>query len=284
MAYRADDQNTVVCLEQLPTGSTIGNLVLLHGLEGSAHAGYIESLSGAALLASFSVYRLNARTCGGNESLSATMYHSGLSSDVAYVIAEITKRSPLPVFLVGFSLGGNVALKFTGELGGSAGLAGTISVSAPIDLARCVRAIDKASNRIYARRFVSRLKDRIRRKSVLSPETYSAEFLDSVRTIWEFDDRYTAPLFGFGNAANYYATQSAINYVSQIRTPTLMVAAQDDPLVPFEIYNHPAIRSNPHIAVLAPRHGGHIGFLSRKRPRFWLDQVILQWLQGLAAA
>ena len=82
-----------------------------------------------------------------------------------------------------------------------------------------------------------------------------------MKTIWEFDDRFTAPLFGFGTAANYYATQSSARYLDAIRVPTLVICAKDDPLVPFEVYNHPAFRSNPALTLLAPEHGGHLGFL-----------------------
>ncbi len=210
------------------------------------------------------------------------MYHSGLTGDTAFVIQQIRRRTDLPIFLVGFSLGGNVALKLTGELGINGLLTGTVAVSPPIDLAACVKAIDRPSNLIYARRFLGRLRSRIRRKIALSPGSYSPEFLDSVHSIWDFDDRFTAPLFGFGRAANYYATQSAINYVSQIRTPTLLVAAKDDPLVPFEIFTHPAIERNEAIELLAPEYGGHIGFLSRSRPRFWVDLNAMNWIQRVA--
>ena len=232
-------------------------------------------------MASYGVHRTNLRTCGGTESLSRTMYHSGLTSDTRYVLGKIQGQFGSPVFLVGFSLGGNVALKLTGELGPEPLLAGTVAVSAPIDLAACVRAIDKPSNKIYAMRFLDRLRKRIRRKSALSPGTYSTASLQSVHSIWEFDNCFTAPLFGFGNAATYYATQSAINYMNQIRTPTLLIAAQDDPLVPFEIYRHPDVTGNEAIELVAPEQGGHVGFLSRRQPRFWVDAIAMDWIERL---
>lgn len=102
-----------------------------------------------------------------------------------------------------------------------------------------------------------------------------------MKTIWEFDDRFTARLFGFGTAANYYATQSAARYLDAIRIPTLVICAKDDPLVPFEIYDHPAFRSNPALVLMATEHGGHLGFISRRQPRFWLDTVALDWISGL---
>jgi predicted alpha/beta-fold hydrolase len=163
-------------------------------------------------------------------------------------------------------------------------IAGVCAVSTPIDLAACVRALDKRSNRLYARRFLRRLCERVERKSRLAPHRYKTEGLDTVRSIWEFDDRFTAPLHGFGTAANYYATQSSAGFLDAIRVPTLAITAQDDPLVPFTVYSHLAFRSNPALELLAPEHGGHLGFLSRHRPRFWLDGVALDWIGGLLPA
>ncbi len=225
------------------------------------------------------MHRLNLRTCGGTEDQCETMYHSGLTSDTRAIAERIYARDRYPVFLVGFSLGGNVALKLAGELGVSELLAGVVAVSTPIDLAACVRAIDKPSNRLYARRFLGRLLGRVRAKSISSPNLYSAVALREVKTIWQFDDCFTAPLFGFGSAANYYATQSSGNFLNDIRVPTLVITAKDDPMVPFETYSHPAFQANPALELLAPEHGGHLGFLSRDLPRFWIDQVALDWIE-----
>ena len=257
-------------------------MVCLHGLEGSADAGYIQSLAQAALTRGIGVHRLNLRTCGGTESLCQTMYHSGLTQDTFVVLQRILQRFGQPLFLAGFSLGGNVALKLAGEYDCSELLSGVCSISAPIDLAACVRAIDRPGNILYARRFLDRLKRRVYRKSRLHPDLYRADELPGVKSIWGFDDRFTAPLFGFGTAANYYATQSAGNYLSDIRIPGLLIAAQDDPLVPFSIYeDEPALRSNRYLQLIAPERGGHVGFLSRRKPRFWVDGVILNWIERL---
>jgi uncharacterized protein len=271
-------------LEHQPEFAAKGQVVLLHGLEGSANAGYIRSFAQEALVRGFGVHRVNFRTCGGTEELCETSYHSGLTSDTRTILQKIDVRELGPIFLVGFSLGGNVVLKLTGELGETELIAGTCAISTPIDLATCVRCIDRPSNRLYARRFLDRLRRRVRRKSTLSPHLYSTAQLEEVRTIWEFDDRFTAPLFGFGTAANYYATQSAARYLDRVRIPSLVICAKDDPLVPFEIYGHPAFRSNPALKLIATEHGGHLGFLSRHRPRFWLDGVVLDWIGGIAAS
>ena len=274
----------MAAFEHQPDGAPKGQIILLHGLEGSGDAGYIASFAQESLTRGFGVHRLNMRTCGGTESLCETMYHSGLTGDTRHVLETIARRFPGPQFLVGFSLGGNVALKLAGELGETQLLTGVIAISTPIDLAKSVRAIDKPSNILYARRFLDRLRSRIRRKSTLSPDVYSEEGLDAVHNIWEFDDRFTAPLFGFGTAANYYATQSAMHFLDAIRVQTLVIAAKDDPLVPFESYQHAAFRTNGALTLLATEHGGHLGFLSRSRPRFWLDGISLDWIEAQLAS
>ena len=279
--YQITPTVSVVAYEHQPsTASPLGQIVFLHGLEGSSDAGYMASFSQAALTSGFGVHRLNMRSCGGSEDLSETMYHSGLTSDTLQVLRSIQARDFGPLFLVGFSLGGNVALKLAGEIANSALLAGVCAVSTPIDLATAVRAIDKPGNVLYARRFLSRLKARIRRKSVSTPHLYSTADLDQVRSIWEFDDRYTAPLFGFGTAANYYATQSAVRFLGSIKVPTLVIAAQDDPLVPFEMYRRRVFQDNAALTLVSPQYGGHIGFLSRNKPRFWIDGLALSWIRS----
>jgi uncharacterized protein len=232
----------------------------------------------------FGVHRVNLRTCGGTEELCETMYHSGLTCDTRVILERIRESRREPAFVVGFSLGGNVALKLAGELGETDLLQGVCAISAPIDLAACVRMMDKRSNFLYARRFVGRLRDRVRRKSKLDPQLYSPAGLNSVRSIREFDDRFTAPLFGFGTAETYYATQSSARYLHAIRVPALVICAKDDPLVPFEIYNHPAFRSNSALTLLVAEHGGHLGFLSRQKPRFWADHAALDWIDGVISA
>jgi predicted alpha/beta-fold hydrolase len=156
-------------------------------------------------------------------------------------------------------------------------LAGVVSVNTPIDLAACSRRLQRPVNRIYQERFTSRMKERLLRTG-----RYSAQDLEGCRSVFDIDDKITAPSFGFGNAANYYETQSALRVVPYIQVPTLMIMAQDDPLVPYESYSDPALAANPCIQILSPKHGGHLGYLSRRPPRFWSDEVILSWLARYA--
>jgi uncharacterized protein len=282
--YKTAEATSILVMEHQPAATPLGQILFLHGLEGSCEAGYIKSFAQDALNRGFGIHRSNMRTCGGTESLSETMYHSGLTSDTLQILQQIRQERPGPLFVVGFSLGGNVALKLAGELGENNLLTGLCAVSTPIDLAACVRTLDRGSNRLYARRFLNRLKERIRAKAKISPHLYTTDGLDDVRDIWSFDDKYTGPLFGFGNAETYYRTQSAQLFLSRIRTPALVVHAKDDPIVPAEVYGHPAFSTNPFLELITTEHGGHLGFLSRDKPRFWLDGVALDWMEGVLQA
>ncbi len=275
-----------MCVDsQEPETEPRGELILVHGLEGSSEAGYARSMSYAALEAGFATHRVNLRSCGGTESLALSNYHSGQTSDVLHILRERKRAANRPIFLAGFSLGGNVSLKLAGELGeaGSDLLAGLCAVSTPIDLASCARALGKRENVIYANRFLARLKEKIRIRHRQAPEMYRVEHLKKVRTIYDFDDYYTARLFGFGTAENYYRTQSSNQYLEKIRVPALVVTAKDDPLVPFSVYAHPAFRDNPCLKLVAVDHGGHLGFIARRRPRFWLDGLFLDWVEQTIA-
>lgn len=238
------------------------------------------SLAQALCDAGLAAHRMNMRGCGDGDPLTNTLYHSGLTSDALAVLRQIRASTAAPLFLAGFSLGGNLTLKLAGELGAeAAGLVnGFIAVSTPVDLAECVCRIDARENFIYQQRFVISLRRRYRRRHLRAPERFPIDGLDRVRTIYDFDDRFTAPHFGFVTAANYYRTQSALNFVAGIRTPTLVVQAKNDPMIPFELFSDPRLAGNPSIRLVTARHGGHLGFISRRRPRFWLDPLIIEWI------
>ncbi len=127
------------------------------------------------------------------------------------------------------------------------------------------------------------LKARIRRRCGTSkrPKFTSLEHLPKIKSIIEFDDHYTARLFGFGTAANYFRTQSSNQFLEHIRVPALLIQAKDDPLIPFSTYRLPGLspRQNPNLTLVTPDHGGHLGFLSRRKPRFWLDETLLDWIE-----
>ena len=278
--YATEPGTRVIVDENRPAGDVKGEVLMVHGLEGSSGSGYMVSLAQALCESGFAAHRMNMRGCGGSEHLTPTLYHSGLTTDALSVLRQIREKTAAPLFQAGFSLGGNLTLKLAGELGGGADglVAGFIAVSTPIDLAECVCRIDARENFLYQRRFVRSLRRRYLLRHVGDPERFPLDGLERVRTIYGFDDQFTAPHFGFGTAANYYKTQSALNFVAGIRIPTLVVQAKDDPMIPFDLYSDARLALNPAIGVCAVSHGGHLGFISRRRPRFWLDPLIIQWI------
>jgi hypothetical protein len=268
------DPDTKVLVEtQHPHGEPKGHVVMVHGLEGSGESGYIVSMAWAAVNAGFITHRFHMRTCAGTENHCKTLYHAGLTGDLR---SFLTQLRGLPVFLVGYSLGGNVVVKLAGELGETDLIQGVCGVSVPVDLARCTKRMQDRENLLYERRFVKRMK-----KRMVATGRYTEAELAHLNSIWDIDDQVTAPSFGFQGAAHYYETQSAINFVPRIRVPTLLIQSKDDTFIPFEMYTHPALAANPYVRLLTTEHGGHLGFLQRRGlPRFWLDGAVLEFIES----
>jgi predicted alpha/beta-fold hydrolase len=274
--FRTEPAVQVAVDSQQPPGQLAGHVVMVHGLEGSSAAGYMRSLSAAAVRAGFAAHRFHMRTCGGTEHLCTTLYHAGLTSDLDSVVRQLQAENSAPLFLVGFSLGGNVVLKLAGELagGGPALIRGVCGVSTPLDLEACARRIAEPHNRFYQKRFVNRMRARLCATGRYQPRDFAG-----LTSVWQIDDRITAPSFGFGNAENYYRTQSAVRFLDRIRVPVLLIQARDDTFIPFDIFSAPALRANPLIELRVTASGGHLGFIGRRPHRLWLDETILEWIQ-----
>ena len=279
--YRTAPDVQVLVQSQCPGSRSAGDIVLVHGLEGSGQSGYMRSFSSVALEWGFAAHRFNMRTCGGTEHLCSTLYHAGLTADLLSVLQALRTEGRGPVFLVGFSLGGNVVMKLAGELGAeAASLIGAVcAVSTPLDLAACARRMAQKDNRVYQNRFVRKMRARL-----CATGRYRRTDFEGLSSIEEIDDRITAPSFGFGNAANYYQTQSAIRFLDAIQVPSLLIHAKDDTMVPFETVAFETARRNPRIALTLTEYGGHLGFIGRGRDRFWLDRTIMEWISRINGA
>ncbi len=257
-------------------------LALVHGLEGSSESGYMLGLAERAFAAGWNAVRLNQRNCGGTESLTPTLYNSGLSGDYRAVLAELIEKDSLPeIFFAGYSMGGNLVLKMAGELAGTAPrqLRAVAGVCPCVELGICADAVGLPQNFIYQEHFVKNLKKRMRRKAQLFPGKYDLAPMASVRTLREFDDVITAKYCGFRDATDYYSQSSALRVAAQIKVPTLIVTAQDDPFVPYASFSDPALANNPHIRLIAPIHGGHCAFISRYagKARFWAEACLMDF-------
>lgn len=236
-----------------------------------------------AWAAGWNVVRLNQRNCGGTEHLSRGLYHSGLTADPLFVIRELVERDGVPaVAVAGYSLGGNLALKLAGEVGSTLpGLLAVCAVSPTMDLARCVRALERPGNIAYQWNFVRRLKARMRRKAALDPEAFSLSPLRRIWTVRQFDDAYTAPYHGFQDAADYYHRASALRVVGRVRAPTLILTAEDDPFVPSEPFRCADVADNDSITTVVTRHGGHCAFVeeaSGDYDGYWAEREIVRFI------
>jgi uncharacterized protein len=258
-------------------------LLLLHGLEGCSESHYMLGVADKAWKAGFHVIRLNQRNCGGTDHLTPTLYHSGLGGDLLAVMSELGTRDGIDsVWLAGYSMGGNIVLRLAGELGLSLpSLKGIVAVSPTIEPTACVEALAQKGNRLYQKYFLARLRTRLRRKARLFPGRYDLSRLHRIRTLREFDECYTAPDGGYVSAADYYERTGAQGVIGSIRLPTLIIAAQDDPIVPRRLFENPALRTNPCVRLLFPRHGGHCGFIQRSWPgedRFWAENRAIEFI------
>ncbi len=258
-------------------------LLLLHGLEGSSEAHYIRGTAEKGWTRGFNVVRLNQRNCGGTEHLSEGLYHSGLTQDPAFVVGELIDTDHLPAIAVaGFSLGGNLALKFAGEMGDAPppALRSVTAICPTLDLATCVAALERPSNRLYEWNFIRNLKGRMRRKAAAWPGRYDLSALPGITTVREFDETYTAPHHGFANAADYYHRASALRVIDRITVPTLIITAEDDPFVPPEPFRSPHVSANAAVETVITPHGGHCAFIARRSPGFdgcWAEQAIVDF-------
>jgi predicted alpha/beta-fold hydrolase len=259
-------------------------VIAWHGIEGSTASNYMLATAEKGFRAGFNIVRVNLRNCGGTEHLTPTLYHGGLSEDLRAVVRELVEKDQISrMLLVGFSLGGNMVLKLAGEYGDNPPpeILGICAVSPSVDLSASAEMILKRSNWIYQQDFVRRLKRRIRTKQKLYPELYDIGGLRSVRTLRHFDDRFTAPAHGFAGAADYYYRSSALRVIAQIRIPTLIIHAEDDPFIPFAPLLDPAVADNPNILLLGPEQGGHVAFISADQngdeDRFWAENRIIEF-------
>lgn len=260
--------------------------MLVHGLEGSSDSRYVRGITERAWAAGMNVIRMNMRNCGGSDSLTPTLYHSGRSADVGAVILHFAERFGLEqVALVGYSMGGNLVLKLAGEWGARPPLVGVATVCPAIDLAAGADALHKPSNRVYELRFLMGLLRRLRHKAALFPEVYQIAGIGPIRSIREFDEKIVARYCGFRDADDYYYRSASARVIDQIAVPTLILLAQDDPFIRLFPETRGKLLANPNILFVEPRHGGHCAFLSRRSAAgvHWAEATIVRYLQAVLA-
>ena len=263
-------------------------LVVLHGLTGCAASPQVIGIAAKGWKRGFEVVRVDLRNASG-DTPSTEIGHAGRSEDVRAVLDHVIDRAPTAaICVIGYSLGGNMALKALGELHRDAPeqLQAVATISVPIDLDAACRQIDAATNFVYRAYFVKRLRSLVARRARRAPEHYGQINLDGVHTIRGFDEAVVAPLGGFVDAADYYQRCSALRFIEAIRIPTLLIQAKDDPFIPFDAYRDPRIKSNDAVTLLAPALGGHAGFYGssqRDRDAFWAENRAVDFCAAAAS-
>ncbi len=255
-------------------------ILLLHGLEGGLHSHYVRAMFREARSRGWGADLLLFRTCGETPNRLPRSYHSGETTDPRFVIRQIIDEFPdAPLGLLGVSLGGNVLCKLLGESGDElpAKVLGAVAISVPFDLARASRKIGQGFGYIYEKAFLRSLVPKALSKIDRHAELAPLRTVTNARTLWEFDDQFTAPLHGFDSAADYYARASALPYLARIRRPTLLLSAADDPFLPTDVLDQvrDIATGNPAIAVEFVLRGGHVGFTAGRWP--WKPWYYGEW-------
>ena len=263
-------------------------ILILHGLEGSSRSHYVSGLLRETAQLDLRAVVLNFRSCSGEMNRAPHLYHSGDTTDLAWVVGQLCEREPtLRLGLVGVSLGGNVALKWLGELGEGAppSVVGAATISTPFDLAACAGVLDRGLARtLYTAEFLRTLKAKIRAKASLYDGRLDVPAAMRARTFAEYDRLVTAPLYGFADERDYWTQSSSARYLSRIRRPCLLINAVNDPFIPSASLPDDAILRSPWLESLFPRQGGHAGFLEGPLGRrSWSERRALAFLQRLLA-
>jgi uncharacterized protein len=263
-------------------------IIIVHGLEGSSESGYMLGIAQKGLSAGMNVVRMNQRNCGGTDNLSPTLYHSGLSQDVAAVVRNLIEQDHISALaLVGFSMGGNLVLKLAGEWGrdrnGPPQLRAVVAVAPAVDLAASADALHLPGNRLYEYYFLWSLRRRLRAKARLFPHVFDLSRLRGISTLRQFDDKITAYYCGFQGAADYYARSAAANVVDRIVAPTFILHAANDPFIRILPQTRQKILANPNITFVETRDGGHCSFLAdpdrHDDDGHWAERQVVEFLR-----
>ncbi len=255
-------------------------VIILHGLEGSLNSHYVSPLIKALDDAGFAVCFMHFRGCSDELNRLPRSYHSGDTQDLQSVINFLRDKYPQGVFaVVGFSLGGNVVLKWLGEQGKNAATQTAVAISVPFQLAHAGDRLEKSFSRVYQKHLIVRCQRKYNRKFANQPSPLHVD-AEKLNTFYDFDDQITAPLHGFEGADDYYQQCSSRQFLKHIEKPTLIIHARDDPFM----WKHTVPNENelaPSVQLELSENGGHVGFVTGKHPfktQYWLDNRIVEWL------
>ncbi len=265
-------------LENRPT------LLLLHGLEGSIDSPYIRGMIESAKAKQWQIAVMHFRSCSGEPNRLIRSYNSGVSDDLHLVLERLKQRSINVDYIVGYSLGGNVLLKWLGEQSDKVSIKAAVAVSVPLMLDICATEIHRGFSRIYETALLRTLRHKTRQKALKfgSDKLPKLEDISKLNSFWKFDDQVTAPAHGYKNAEDYYNKASSRQFVKYIKIPTLIIQSKDDPFMNATVL--PDMHEIPAEVILETNsHGGHVGFIQGKWPwqaEYYLEQRIPNFLEN----
>ncbi len=259
-------------------------LILLHGLEGSAKKTYMQGMARVFAAAGWNVLSANFRGCSGEQNRQIRTYHSGATEELARILDHVFKNYHFnSITLGGFSLGGNLLLKYLGDCAGNLNtkIQAAFAISVPCDLASSSIKLEEFKNQVYMERFLRTLRQKIRRKMELFPGQLEDHGLDKMKTFREFDGAYTAPIHGYKDAEDYWTQCSSKPVLPNIRIPTLLINAANDPFLPKECYPIRQAQRNEHFFLEIPFHGGHGGFVTfGQKGIYWSEKRALEFAEN----
>ena len=259
-------------------------VIISHGLEGHTHRAYVKGMAKAVNEEGIDALAWNFRGCGGEANRQFRLYHNGATDDLHTVI-EHAAANYAKIYLVGFSMGGNISLLYLGrkDFAVPDAVEGCVTFSVPCDLTDASVALERRENSIYMKRFLRLLHEKVRMKMELYPERIDDRNYDQLKTFKDFDDRYTAPIHGFDSAEDYWQKCSCRPWLGKIKVPTLIVNSIDDPFLQGGCYPQEECSSNSNLTLEITRYGGHVGFVGDGvKGRYWSEQRALQFIDGLS--
>jgi predicted alpha/beta-fold hydrolase len=260
-------------------------VLLIHGLEGSSESNYMITTSKQLNNSGFDTVCMNLRSCSGEDNLLLETYHSGKTDDVDFIIKHLTANYNYEnIIIVGFSLGGNLTLKYLGEYDDiPTEVRGGITVSVPIDLTSSQAELTKLKNKIYLNEFLRTLKLKILEKAEKFPEyKLNKELLFKATKFRHLEKQYTVPVFGFESSEDYWIRASSKPYIPEIKVPTLLINSLDDSFLSKECFPFKEAKNLSNFHLLTPNYGGHVGFISsfNNIENRWLEENIIKFIQN----
>lgn len=236
--------------------------IISHGLEGSFDSSYVRGMSKALIASGWNVLSWNMRGCGDTPNRLVTWYHSGKTDDLKIIVEAACAMNYDEITLIGFSVGGNITLKYLGEEAHNvpATISSAVVISVPMDLAGSADTLAKPQNAIYMQYLLRPLRRRMREKALRFPSHFDISGLSRISTFHEFDRRFTAPFHGFGSVEEYWHSSSSLRYLSAISVPILAISALDDPFLSQSCFPHDIALEHAYLHLETPKHGGHVGF------------------------